>query len=96
VIVPLEHLLFLSVDDVLRLHVDQIAMFGGTDGVRDLTALESAVATPSATFDGVFLHADVFYMAAAYAFHIAENQPFIDGNKRACLNAALPGLTGSR
>jgi len=60
VTIPLEHLQFLSVDDVLRLHVDQIARFGGADGVRDLAALESAVATPSTTFDGVFLHADVF------------------------------------
>jgi len=52
-------------------------------------ALESAVAMPAATFDRKFLHEDVFHMAAAYAFHIAENQPFIDGNKRTGLNAAL-------
>jgi death-on-curing protein len=52
-------------------------------------ALESAVATPAATYDDAFLHEDIFHMAAAYAFHIAENQPFVDGNKRAGLNAAL-------
>jgi death on curing protein len=58
-------------------------------GVRDAKALESAVATPASSFDGEFLHVDIFQMAAAYAFHIAENQPFVDGNKRTALNAAL-------
>jgi len=81
--------LFLSVEDVLALHGDQLRLFGGSAGVRDRGALESAVATPGATFDGEFLHEDLFHMAAAYAFHIAENQPFVDGNKRTGLNAAL-------
>jgi death on curing protein len=44
---------------------------------------------PGATFDGEFLHLDLFHMAAACAFHIAEDQPFVDGNKRTALNAAL-------
>jgi death-on-curing protein len=44
---------------------------------------------PAATFGGNYLHSDLFEMAAAYAFHIAENQPFVDGNKRTGLNAAL-------
>ncbi len=47
------------------------------------------MAVPQASFDGTFLHADLFEMAAAYAFHIAENQAFVDGNKRTALNAAL-------
>ena len=81
--------LFLSVEDVLALHGDQLRLFGGSAGVRDRGALESAVATPRATFDNEFLHEDLFHMAAAYAFHIAENQPFVDGNKRTGLNAAL-------
>jgi len=81
--------LFLTVEDVLALHEDQLRLFGGSAGVRDRGGLESAVATPAATFAGEFLHEDIFHMAAAYAFHIAENQPFIDGNKRAALNAAL-------
>jgi death-on-curing protein len=71
------------------MHDDQLRHFGGTTGIRDLGALESAVAVPAATFDGRYLHADVFEMAAAYAFHIAENQPFLDGNKRTGLNAAI-------
>lgn len=44
---------------------------------------------PRATFDGQFVHEDLFAMAAAYAFHIAQNQPFVDGNKRTGLAAAL-------
>jgi death-on-curing protein len=81
--------LFLSVDEVLALHDDQLRLFGGSAGIRDRGVLESAVAMPASTFDGVYLHTDLFEMAAAYAFHIAEGQPFVDGNKRAALNAAL-------
>ena len=81
--------LFLSLEEVLELHADQIRLFGGTAGIRDKGALESAIAVPSATFDGEFLHTGLFEMAAAYAFHIAQNQPFLDGNKRAGLNACL-------
>jgi death on curing protein len=80
---------FLSVDDVLFLHADQLERHGGSPGLRDPGALESAVETPRATFDGHLLHDGLFVMAAAYAFHIAESQAFVDGNKRAALNAAL-------
>jgi len=80
---------FLTVEDVLLAHAEQLRLFGGLDSVRDLGALESAVAMAQATYDGLFLHDDLFVMAAAYAFHIAENQPFLDGNKRTGLNAAL-------
>ena len=48
--------------------------------------------TPQASFGGEYLHSDIFEMAAAYAFHIAENQPFLDGNKRTALVAALAFL----
>jgi death-on-curing protein len=87
--VVISDFLFLTVAEVLRLHRDQLRLFGGADGIRDAAALESAVATPMSTFDGAFLHEGVFEMAAAYAFHLAENQPFLDGNKRTALNAAL-------
>ena len=79
----------LTVEDVLLLHEEQLARYGGGAGVRDAGALDSAVATPRATFDGQFVHEDLFAMAAAYAFHIAQNQPFVDGNKRTGLAAAL-------
>lgn len=80
---------FLDVADVIAFHATQLARYGGLEGVRDAGLLASAVAMPQATFGGEFLHAGVFSMAAAYAFHIAENQPFVDGNKRAALMAAL-------
>jgi death-on-curing protein len=87
---------FLTVDDVLGLHADQIREFGGSGGLRDEGGLASAVAQASATYGGDYLHASLFDMAAAYAFHIAENHPFVDGNKRTALNAAIVflGLNG--
>lgn len=80
---------FLSVEDVLEIHADQLAEFGGGSGVRDRGLLESAVAQPQATFGGQLVHADEFEIAAAYLFHIVSNHPFIDGNKRTGLLAAL-------
>jgi death-on-curing protein len=80
---------FLTLDDVLQAHEEQMQRYGGLDGLRDRGLLESAVATPQASFGGEFLHEDLFAMAAAYAYHIAENQPFLDGNKRTGLAAAL-------
>jgi death on curing protein len=87
---------FLSPEEVLFLHEEQLARYGGAAGVRDLGLLESAVATPRVTFDGEFVHTDLFAMAAAYAFHIAQNQPFVDGNKRTGLAAALVFLDLNR
>jgi death-on-curing protein len=80
---------FLDLEDVLAIHREQRARYGGGSGIRDSGQLESAMATPRATFGGSFVHADLFNMAAAYAFHIAENQPFVDGNKRTGLLCAL-------
>ncbi len=61
-------------------------------GYRDLGALESAVATPRATFGGEYLHPTIASMAAAYLVHITQNHPFIDGNKRTGANAAVAFL----
>lgn len=84
-----ERIEFLTVEDVEALHDDQLRSHGGLEGVRDHGGLESAIAAPAATFDGKLLHPSVFDMAAAYAFYIAQNHPFLDGNKRTALNAAL-------
>lgn len=73
---------FLSLDEVFEIQARMLEAYGGQAGVRDRASLESAVGMPTQTFGGVFVHADLFEMAAAYAFHIAENQPFVDGNKR--------------
>lgn len=80
---------FLSLDDVLQLHARSLELFGGGAGIRNRMLLESAIAAPQASFGGQYAHDGLFQMAAAYAFHIAQNQPFVDGNKRAGLGAAL-------
>jgi death-on-curing protein len=83
---------FLTVDEVLEIHADEIQRYGGDDGIRDRGLLEAAVAMPQQSFDGKYLHADIFEMAAAYAFHLAESQAFVDGNKRTGLAAAYTFL----
>lgn len=81
--------IFLTLAEVIEIHKDQIALYGGNSGIRDLTLLQSATAQPESSFGGEWLHRDIFEMAAAYAFHICQNHPFIDGNKRAALASAL-------
>ncbi len=83
---------FLSVEDVLYLHSNQIDRYGGDQGVRDMDLLNSAIAQPEATFGGNHLHAFPFEMAAAYMFHIVQNHPFVDGNKRTGVVAAITFL----
>ena len=80
---------FIEVEQVLRLHAIQLRLYGGSAGIRDTGMLESAVEMPRAGFGGEYLHADIFEMAAAYAFHIVMNHPFVDGNKRTGFHAAL-------
>lgn len=80
---------FLTVDDVLALHADQIERFGGRAGIRDIGLLESDLGMPLATFQSESLHPSLAEMAAAYLFHIARNHPFLDGNKRVGLMAML-------
>ena len=79
---------FLTLDEILEIHDDQIQHYGGDVGIRDRGLLESAVAMPQQSFGGQYLHRDIFEMAAAYAFHVAESQAFVDGNKRTGLAAA--------
>jgi death-on-curing protein len=83
---------FLGLDEVLALHADQIDRYGGTHGLRDLGLLESALAAPRATFGGDFLHGTLPEMAAAYLYHLVRNHPFLDGNKRTGLAAAIAFL----
>ncbi len=78
---------FLSREAVDLIHEASLRAFGGADGIRDENALESALAQP--VHEHFYRQADLFQIAAAYAFHIAENQPYIDGNKRTGLLSAL-------
>lgn len=90
--------LFLTLDEVLGIHADQIRRYGGSPGLRDLGLLRSALGMPETTFEGEFLHGTLFEKAAAYLFHIVRNHPFVDGNKRTGLMCALVflGLNGRR
>ena len=83
---------FLALSEVLDFHDDLIASLGGSPGVRDLGLAESALAMPQTGMDGQFFHAFPSEMAAAYADHVAQNHPFVDGNKRTALAAALTFL----
>jgi death on curing protein len=80
---------FLSLAEVLEIHQDQVARYGGANGIRDIELLKSALGMPPATYGGQFLHTDIYEMAAAYLFHLAKNHPFVDGNKRVGAVAAL-------
>lgn len=63
--------------------------YGSSIVPRDLGGLESALAAPRATFDGQLLHRGLYEVAAAYAFHIIRNHPYLDGNKRVGMMAAI-------
>jgi death-on-curing protein len=80
---------FLDLAQVLALHRFQVTRYGGDDGIRDHHLLESAIAQPQAAFGGKLLHCDLCEQAAAYLFHLCSNHPFVDGNKRVALHAAL-------
>lgn len=84
-----KEIIFLTLAEVIDIHADQIERYGGSMGIRAKDLLCSAVAMPYASFYGEFLHSDIFEMAAAYAFHISQNHPFVDGNKRTALASAL-------
>ena len=74
--------LFLRLNEIIEIHTDQIARYGGLAGIRDMGLLQSAVAMPMSSFGGQYLHADLYEMAAAYLYHLVNNHAFIDGNKR--------------
>jgi death on curing protein len=84
---------FLDFEEVVELHRGMIERYGGIEGLRDPGLLASAIAMPHAAFDGEFVHPDLFAMAAAYLFHIVQNHPFLDGNKRAGAAAAIVFLS---
>ena len=80
---------FLTFSEVIEIHNYQIENFGGTSGLRDVELLKSAIGMPAATFGGTFLHPTIYEMAAAYLYHLVENHPFVDGNKRVGAMASL-------
>ena len=83
---------FLTIAEILQIHKEQVEFYGGSHGLRDRNMLESAIATPAATFGGQYLHETIPVMAAAYLFHITQNHASIDANKRTGANAAMTFL----
>lgn len=78
---------FLDKKNLLTFHENQLKTYGGISGIRDEGLLDSALEQPEASFGGVYMHSDIFHMAAAYGYHICQNHPFLDGNKRTALIA---------
>ncbi|MFA6265297.1 MAG: type II toxin-antitoxin system death-on-curing family toxin [Pseudolabrys sp.] len=85
---------WLDTSIVLDVHAEQLALFGGADGIRDLGLLESALARPVNKLG--YGESDLAVLAAAYAFGLARNHPFVDGNKRAAFASIIVflGLNG--
>ncbi len=83
---------FLTLDEVLAIHSDQVRQYGGSGGIRDVGLLSSALAMPRASFGGQYLHPSLHEMAAACLFHLVQNHPFIDGNERIGLAATIAFL----
>jgi death-on-curing protein len=78
---------WLDVDIILDVHSEQLALFGGGDGLRDRGLLESALARPINKF--AYGETDLAALAAAYAFGLAKNHPFVDGNKRVAFASVI-------
>ena len=85
---------WLDIASVLDVHAEQLALFGGADGIRDAGLLESALARPLNKF--AYGEESIAALAAAYAFGLARNHPFVDGNKRAAFASIIVflGLNG--
>jgi len=82
---------WISKKAVLAMHSQQLAEHGGSDGIRDETLLDSALAKPLNVF-AYADDADIFRLAASYAFGIARNHAFVDGNKRTALVVSMTFL----
>lgn len=81
---------FLTREQIDTIHRDQIEAWGGLNGLRSEHSLESAIAQPQNVY--FYGDGDLYEIAAAYAFHIAESQAYLDGNKRTGVQAAVDFL----
>lgn len=80
---------YLTVEDVLLLHYLAVEKSGGSHGLRDTSLLESAINRPRATFGKTDLYPTLFDKAGALCHSLVKNHPFVDGNKRTALFAAM-------
>jgi death on curing protein len=82
---------FLSLEDILFIHQQEIQISGGEPNIRDQYGIKACVDAPKASFGGEYLH-DLFGMAASYVTCLTMRHPFVDGNKRTALASALTFL----
>ncbi|MFO7601148.1 MAG: type II toxin-antitoxin system death-on-curing family toxin [Candidatus Desulfacyla sp.] len=73
---------YLSIIEVLEIHDQIISGSGGSRGIRDIKALESAISQPRVTFNQKDLYPDIVSKASSLCFAVVMNHPFVDGNKR--------------
>jgi death-on-curing protein len=85
--------IWLDVDEVIDMHAEQLAIFGGPEGIRDHGLLESAVLRPVNQWH--YGQTDMAALAAAYAFGLARNHAFVDGNKRIAFQSMMVFLRGN-
>lgn len=85
----------LSKEHILLLHKQLIKQYGGSDGVRDVGLLESALATPFQTFGGVPVYPSIYAKASQLAYGLIKNHPFVDGNKRTGVHTMLTYLNNN-
>ena len=85
----MKSIIFLSFEVIIAINEQQVKLFGGAQGVRDLNLLKSACAQPQTIVNGAFAYAEIHLMAAVYAHGIIKNHPFLDGNKRTGMAVAL-------
>ena len=85
--------IWLDVDEVIDMHAEQLAIFGGPEGVRDRGLLESAILRPVNRWH--YGQTDIAALAAAYAFGLARNHAFVDGNKRIAFHVMMVFLRGN-
>jgi len=82
---------FLSVEDILFIHKQEIQKAGGDPNIRQEQDVQACADAPKASFDGEYLN-DLFEMAASYIICLTIRHPFVDGNKRTALASALTFL----
>ena len=82
-------IIYLTLEQILLIHEEQIDRYGGSHGIRDITLLESAVFRPQTTFSGIDLYSSIFDKTAALIHSLLLNHAFVDGNKRTAIASAL-------
>ncbi len=85
----MSNIIFLTFEQVLAIHDNQIELYGGSHGIREITLFESAIMRPQTTFGGNDLYPSIFEKAAVLMHSIVMNHAFVDGNKRTGTVSAL-------